>query len=128
MRNNTVETLIAAAVIIVAVGFFLFAYNSTHGGYQGTYQVNAALASVDGITTGADVRLHGIKIGTVTAITLDTKSYKPVATLALRDDVHFTDDSRARIAAGILNGNPYLAIDPGRDGKMLPADATWKAN
>jgi len=126
MQNNTVETLIAAAVIAVAVGFFLFAYNSTHGGSYNTYEVKAALGNVDGIVTGADVRLHGIKVGSVSGIDLDPKTYKPVVHLALRDDIPITDDSSIRIASGILNGNPYFSIQPGHSGKKLAAGAFWK--
>lgn len=128
MRNNTVETLIAALVIAVAAGFLFFAYNSTHSGEFRTYDVQASLGSVDGIVTGADVRLNGIKIGTVTSIAMDPKTYRPVAQLALRDDIHFSSDSTARIASGILNGNPYLSIQPGRNGTKLVDGSQWKAN
>jgi phospholipid/cholesterol/gamma-HCH transport system substrate-binding protein len=126
MQNNTVETLIAAAVIAVAVGFFFFAYNSTHGGNYNTYEVRAALPSVDGIVSGADVRLHGIKIGSVSGIDLDQKTYKPVVHLSLRSDIPIADDSAVRIASGILNGNPYLSVQPGHSGKMLVAGEVWK--
>lgn len=126
MRNNTVETLIAAAVIAVAVGFLFFAYGQTHDGNFNRYEVQASLGSVDGIVNGADVRLHGIKIGSVTGIDLDPRTYKPVVHLSLRDDVPISDDSSIRIASGILNGNPYLSIQPGRSGKMLVAGEAWK--
>jgi phospholipid/cholesterol/gamma-HCH transport system substrate-binding protein len=126
MQNNTVETLIAAAVIAVAVGFLFFAYGSTHSGNYNTYEVQASLGSVDGIISGADVRVHGIKVGSVSGIDLDPKTYKPVVRLALRDDVPIADDSSVRIASGILNGNPYLSIQPGHSGKMLVAGEAWK--
>jgi phospholipid/cholesterol/gamma-HCH transport system substrate-binding protein len=126
MQNNTVETLIAAAVVVVAAVFLFFAYTSTHSGNFNGYDVQASLANVDGITDGADVRLHGIKIGTVTSIAMDPKTYKPVVHLSIRSDVHISDDSSIRIASGILNGNPYLAIQPGRDGRMLGPGAVWK--
>lgn len=126
MQNNTVETLIAAAVIAVAVGFLFFAYGSTHSGNYNTYEVQASLGSVDGIISGADVRVHGIKVGSVSGIDLDPKTYKPVVRLALRDDVPIADDLSVRIASGILNGNPYLSIQPGRSGKTLVAGEAWK--
>ena len=126
MRNNTVETLIAAAVIAVAAGFFLFAYNATHGGSYSTYEVKALLASVDGIAVGADVKIHGIKVGSVSAIELDPKTYKPIVHLSLRDDIPLSDDSSIRIASAIFNGNPYFSIQPGRNGKALVAGETWK--
>jgi phospholipid/cholesterol/gamma-HCH transport system substrate-binding protein len=128
MQNNTVETLIAALVVAVAAAFLFFAYSSTHSGNFNTYGVQASLGSVDGIVAGADVRLHGIKIGSVTSVAMDPKTYKPIAHLALRNDIHISSDSSAKIASGILNGNPYLSVQPGRNGKMLGDGSQWKAN
>lgn len=126
MQNSTVETLISAAVVVVAAVFLFFAYTSTHTGSFNGYEIKASLASVDGIENGADVRLHGIKIGSVTSIAMDSKTYKPVVHISIRNDIHISDDSSIRIASGILNGNPYLAIQPGHDGRMLAAGAVWK--
>ena len=63
MQNNTFETLMGAVVILVAAGFLYFAYTSTSVGSLGGYELGARFASADGIATGTDVRLHGIKIG-----------------------------------------------------------------
>ena len=42
MKNSTVETLIGAAVIVIAFGFFIFAYNTSDAGNKaGGYQVTA---------------------------------------------------------------------------------------
>src|ERR1700730_9911347 len=65
MQNNTFETLMGAVVILVAAGFLYFAYTSTSVGSLGGYELGARFASADGIATGTDVRLHGIKIGRV---------------------------------------------------------------
>jgi phospholipid/cholesterol/gamma-HCH transport system substrate-binding protein len=128
MQNNTVETLIAAAVVVVAATFLFFAYTSTHTGSFNGYDVQASLNSVDGIEPGADVRLHGIKIGSVKSIEMNPKTYKPVVYLTIRDDIHLSQDSTARIASSLLNGNPFLSVQPGHNGKMLAAGAVWKAN
>ena len=128
MQNNTVETLIAAAVVVVAAVFLFFAYTSTHAGSFNGYDVQASLSSVDGIEPGADVRLHGIKIGSVTSIAMDPKTYKPVVHLSIRDDIHLSQDSSARIASSLLNGNAFLSVQPGHSSKTLAAGAVWKAN
>ena len=126
MQNNTVETLIAAAVIAVAMGFLFFAYGSTHSGNYNTYEVQASLGSVDGIVSGADVRVHGIKVGSVSGIDLDPKTYKPVVRLALRNDVRSRTTLPSASRPELLNGNPYLSIQPGHSGKMLVAGEAWK--
>jgi phospholipid/cholesterol/gamma-HCH transport system substrate-binding protein len=124
MQNNTVETLIGALVVAVAVGFLFFAYNTTHTGSFNAYDLKASFNSADGIASGADVRLHGIKIGTVSSIDLDSKSYAAIVHLSIRDDVHIPDDSSVKVISSLLGGNSYLSIQPGGSDRMLAAGDT----
>src|SRR5438128_2294374 len=78
MQNNTVETLMGAIVVAVAALFLFYAYSSTGAGRVSGYDLEARFASADGITSGTDVRLHGIKIGTVSSMNLDPKTYQAV--------------------------------------------------
>lgn len=119
MQNNTVETLIGALVVAVAVGFLFFAYTSTGGANLNGYDLKASFNSADGIATGADVTLHGIKIGTVSSIDLDPKTYQAIVHISIRRDVHIPDDSSIKVISSLLGGNSYLAIEPGGDEKML---------
>lgn len=113
MQNNTVETLIGAVVIVVAATFLVFAYTSTGAGGVSGYDLSARFASVDGVTNGTDVRLHGIKIGTVSSLTLDTKTYMAVAHLSIRKDVELPEDSSVKITSAGILGSSYVAISPG---------------
>lgn len=121
MQNNTVETLIGAIVVAVAAAFLFFAYSSTQSGTINGYDVKASFGSADGIATGADVRLHGIKVGTVSSIELDPKNYDAIVHLSLRNDVHVPDDSSIKVISSLLGGNSYLSIQPGGSDKMLGA-------
>src|SRR5689334_13773235 len=108
MQNNSaVETLIGAAVIAIAVAFLTFAYSST--GYEVTAKFNRA----DGVNVGTDVRLSGIKVGTVARMALDPMTYNAVVTIALQSNVKLPDDSSARITSEGLLGNQYISIEPG---------------
>jgi phospholipid/cholesterol/gamma-HCH transport system substrate-binding protein len=119
MQNNTVETLIGAIVVMVAAAFLFFAYTSTGSGSVSGYDVQARFTSADGISPGTDVRLHGIKIGTVSALTLDPKTYMAIAHLSVRNDVQLPDDSAVKITSSGLLGNSYIAIQPGGSDKNL---------
>ena len=119
MHNNTVETLIGALVVAVAAGFLFFAYTTTHSGSMHGYDLKASFNSADGIATGADVRLNGIKIGTVSSLDLDPKTYQAIVHLSVRDDIHVPDDSSIKVVSSLLGGNAYLAIQPGGSDKML---------
>ena len=119
MQNSIVETLIGAAVIAVAAFFLVFAYSSTGSGPVSGYDVVAKFNRVDGVNVGTDVRMSGIKVGTVEKMSLDPKSYNAVVTLALENSVKLPDDSSVRITSEGLLGNQYLSIEPGASMEMI---------
>ncbi|HEX3860372.1 MAG TPA: outer membrane lipid asymmetry maintenance protein MlaD [Stellaceae bacterium] len=121
MQNNTVETLIGAIVVAVAAGFLFFAYTTTGSGSVSGYDITARFSSADGISSGTDVRLHGIKIGTVADITLDPKTYMAIAHLSVKNDVQIPDDSAVKITSSGLLGSSYVAIQPGGSDKNIKA-------
>lgn len=120
MQNRTVETLIGAIVVFVAAGFLYFAYTSTSEGGLTGYEVTAQFSRVDGLSIGTDVRLSGIKIGTVSALSLNPKNYLAVAHLSIRNDVQLPDDSSVKITSSGILGNAYLSVTPGGSDKMIP--------
>jgi phospholipid/cholesterol/gamma-HCH transport system substrate-binding protein len=121
MQNTTFETIMGAFVILVAAGFLYFAYTSNSAGSLGGYDLNARFASADGIATGTDVRLHGIKIGRVSSLDLDPKTYAAVVHVSIRDDVKIPEDSSIKVTSAGIMGSSYLAIQPGGSEKMLAA-------
>lgn len=122
-NNNAVETLIGAAVVIVAVGFLVFAYSNTSAGGLGGYPLDARFSSADGITSGTDVRLHGIKIGSVSSVDLDPRTYLAIVHMSIRSDVPIPDDSAVKVTSTGLLGNAYLSIQPGGSSKNLQPGA-----
>jgi len=113
MQNSLVETLIGAAVIAVAALFLSYAYTSTGAGSVSGYEVMAKFNRADGVNVGSDVRLSGIKVGTVAKLALDSMTYNAVVTIALENSVQLPDDSSVRITSEGLLGNQYLSIEPG---------------
>jgi phospholipid/cholesterol/gamma-HCH transport system substrate-binding protein len=122
MQNNTVETLIGAVVVIVAAVFLYFTYTATSSGSVSGYEINARFAAVDGINVGTDVRLHGIKVGSVSSLTLDPKSYMAVARLTIHNGIEIPDDSSAKITSSGILGSSYISISPGGSDTMLAAN------
>lgn len=120
MGSKTLETLIGAAVIAIAVVFFVFAYRESGVAKVNGIDVTASFSTVGGLKTGADVRISGIKVGTVTGLELGTPPfYGAVVTLSLRDDLDLPDDSSASIASeGLLGGN-FVSLSPGGSPEVL---------
>ena len=62
---------------------------------------------------GSDVRLAGVKIGTVTDIALNAETYRADMALRMNDGVQIPDDSAIVISSeGLLGGN-FVEISPG---------------
>ncbi len=120
MATKVVETLIGAIVLIVAVFFVAFAYQSTGGTVTSDgYELTARFARVDGLATGSDVRLSGIKVGTVIDQTLDTETYDAIVRMTIRDDIKVPDDTAVKIASDGLLGDTYISLEPGGSDDML---------
>lgn len=119
--SKTVETIIGALVVAVAVAFLYFGYTSTSEGSLTGYTVSATFSRVDGLAVGTDVRMSGIKIGTVSSLSLNPKTYLAVAHLTINNNVKLPDDSSIKITSSGILGNSYLSITPGGSDKMIAA-------
>jgi phospholipid/cholesterol/gamma-HCH transport system substrate-binding protein len=126
MQNGFVETLIGAAVVIVAVGFFYYGWNTTGSGTVAGYEVAARFDRVGGISVGTDVKMSGIKIGTVTSQELDQKSYRALVRMNIRNDIKLPEDSSVKVASEGLLGGAYLAVAPGGSDTMMVAGSEFE--
>lgn len=115
MANNAIETVMGAVVLAVAGGFLYFAYNNSNVKPVEGYSVSAAFSNISGIAPGSSVRVGGIKIGVVEALTLDPKSYQAVAKLRIGSDFKLPKDSSAAVQSAGLLGEKFLAVEPGGD-------------
>ena len=76
---------------------------------------------MDGLGIGTDVRLSGIKIGSVSDLTLDPKTYLVTVHMNIRDDIKIPDDSSLMVTSSGLLGSSYISLTPGGNDKMLAA-------
>lgn len=115
MAGQTTEVLVGAGVLAVAAGFLFFAGESTGFGRgpSGTYELSARFRSAQGIALGTDVRLAGVKVGTVTGMVLDPKDFRARVNFTVDDKIELPDDSRAAVSSDGLLGGSYLELDPG---------------
>ncbi len=122
MKRNVVETLVGALVLLIAGGFAFFAYNNAGIAHSGdSYTVIAKFERADGVKSGSDVRVGGVKVGVVNNTTLDTKTYQAHIEMAIDNNVKLPSDSSAQIVSDGLLGGKYIAIVPGAEEDMLKA-------
>ena len=119
MGRNVVETIVGALVLVVAGVFVFYAFaKSDRGGADG-YEITARFGRIDGLKRGADVTLSGVKIGTVTAVDLDFKTYQAIVHMALTSRIQVPVDTNAKIVSESLLGGMVVVLDPGGDKTMI---------
>ena len=115
MTHTTSEVILGGVVLAGALAFGVYTLQSADiplGGNRG-YDLQASFRSVEGVRVGTDVRMAGVKVGSVTAISLDLDTFRAETTVTLRRDVLVPDDSAILVASeGLLGGN-YVEISPG---------------
>ena len=114
MSENRLEVLTGAAVLAVAVGFFLWAgQGHSLGASASGYPLKASFRSVEGISVGTDVRMAGVKVGTITDIALNPQTFFADTTVAMKSGIEITDDRQILIATEGLFGCAFVEILPG---------------
>ena len=126
MSQNTTEVVTGAAVLAIAVGFLVFVANSTGlSRAAGGYDLTASFRNADGIQVGTDVRLAGVKVGTVTGLALNPETYRADTTITVSGDVEIPDDSAIAVSSeGLLGGN-FVQILPGGSPFAMEAGAEF---
>lgn len=114
MADQRLEILAGAVVIAVALGFAIYAGRDNGMAAQaGSYPLKASFRSVEGVAVGADVKLAGVKIGTITGLVLNPETYMADATIAVDKAIQLPTDSAIVISQEGLLGGTYVEILPG---------------
>ena len=115
--SHTTEVVTGSAVLAAAVGFFLYAGQIV--GFSGageSHSYSASFRSADGISVGTDVRLGGVKVGAVTSIDLNPKTFRAEAAFSVQSDVALPDDTAILISSeGLLNLSLVLKLKTRKD-------------
>ena len=114
MRQNILETIIGFIVIVVALVFFVFAYNSAYKTKDNMYNLFARFESVEGVSKGSDIMLAGIKIGKVKSLTLDP-DYFALMEMDIENSIQLSTDSQVAVVSSGFLGSKYVSVTPGGD-------------
>lgn len=106
-------------VIFVAAFFLYFAYQVSDLQVVKGYDINARFLKVGGLNVGSDVRINGIKVGTVIAQNLDPEDYVADVKLSISSNIQLPKDSVVSIVSDGLVGNKFIKIEPGKSKEFL---------
>ena len=112
--HNATEVVVGGAVLAAAIAFVAYATQST--GFARSpegYELSASFRSLEGVNIGTDVRLAGVKVGSVLDMSLDPKSFRAETTFAIEETVELPEDTAAVISSEGLLGGSFVELLPG---------------
>ncbi len=121
MAPETRETLVGAVVVLALFVVLGFSYGGGKAAARSAatgYLVEATFNRIDGLAVGDEVRLGGVRIGTVEDQVLGG-DYRATVTLRLESPVPLPTDTAAAIHTDGLFGSKYVELQPGAEEDML---------
>lgn len=115
MSHNMTEVLTGGGVLAVAAGFFLYMaqVGGISTGASGDATYTASFRSAEGIGVGTDVRLAGVKVGSVLDMDLDPATFRAETVLSVDKAVALPDDTAVIISSEGLLGGSFVELLPG---------------
>jgi len=118
--DNKIETIVGFLIVLVAIVFMVFTYKVADvKKFVETYKLRASFAQVAGVIVGSDVMLSGIKVGSVSYLTLDPNTYRAIMTVSIKKDVKIPDDSSISVLSNGLLGEKYVSVNVGASDTMF---------
>ncbi|MGE3771242.1 MAG: outer membrane lipid asymmetry maintenance protein MlaD [Bdellovibrionales bacterium] len=120
MGRSVFETILGALVLVVAIGFLAMAYQKSDSGVvDDGYMLTAQFTRIDGLKSGADVMLSGVKVGNVLKQRLNPETFMAELTLTLDGHIRLPKDTVALIASEGLMGGKYISLEVGGEEQVL---------
>ncbi|OHC77510.1 MAG: outer membrane lipid asymmetry maintenance protein MlaD [Rhodospirillales bacterium RIFCSPLOWO2_12_FULL_58_28] len=113
MGRNAVETVLGAVVLLAAAVFVQFAYSTAEVKAVEGYGISAVFYKIGGLSKGSDVRINGIKVGTVVGNSLNPENYDAVVKMTITPEIKLPTDTVAIIASEGMMGDKYVRLEPG---------------
>ena len=119
MNKKPVETIMGIVVLVVATLFMVFAYRVSDLQVVKGYELRARFLKVGGLNTGADVRINGIKVGTVISQKINPMDYMVDMKLSILPNIQLPTDSTISVVGDGLMGDKFIKIEPGQSTEKL---------
>lgn len=117
--HNFFDFLVGTIVLVVAITFLVISFKSSKISSDNGYKILAKFDNADGINIGSDIKISGVKIGTIAEQNLDSDSFQAVLKFNIYNHIKIPSDSSAKIVSEGLLGSKYIAITPGGNDEFL---------
>lgn len=119
-KRSIAEIAAGAGVLLVALGFL--GYAVLHGGrapQMDGQALSAEFDRVDGLNAGSDVKIAGVKVGSVVSMRIDPQSFQAQVTMRVQPGLRLPTDTSAEVQSEGLLGGKYISLVPGGSERLL---------
>jgi phospholipid/cholesterol/gamma-HCH transport system substrate-binding protein len=124
MGRAAVETIMGAVVLLIAGFFVVFAYSAADLSDVQGHHYKASFGSLGALRPGNDVRIGGVKVGTVLRQRINPKNFRAEITFTVRKEIRMPADTEASVTSEGLIGGKYLRLVVGTSKKRLAPGGT----
>jgi phospholipid/cholesterol/gamma-HCH transport system substrate-binding protein len=121
-RQDNQEVIVGAAVVAITMALAILIHSWPQMAGASGYDLDAKLAKTDGLAVGSEVRVSGVKVGSITSMVLDPNSYLATVHMNIQGKIKLPVDSTLQVMTSEVIGNPYVAIFPGKAAAMLSSN------
>ena len=118
-KRGFAELLAGAAVLLATGGFLFYAAANTGRTVTGGTRLQARFENIGAIGPGADVRIGGVKVGSVTGTAIDPQTFQAILSFTVQGNLKLPTDSSATISSGGLLGGGFVSVTPGGADALL---------
>ncbi len=121
MNQEIREIVIGAATVVLLVGAMVgmnTRFELSEAGTDAGLVIRAKFNKIDGLDEGSEVRLGGIRIGYVSAMSLDDQ-FSAVLAFTIDKSVLLPTDTSAAIHTDGLFGSKFVVLEPGAEEALL---------
>ena len=113
-KKINLEYALGLLILIISI-ISIFYYSSKLNLFKkmDTLQINSSFFDIGNINIGNDVKINGVKVGEITAISLDQESYMAIITSTVDQSIKIPNDSKFKIYNNGFIGSPYIEIELG---------------
>lgn len=117
MVSKKIELLVGLFAAIGIAALLMLALKVANSGIAGngnTYQLYAKFDNIGGLKVRSPIKVGGVVIGRVNAISLDSEDYTPLVTLEIFAEYNnFSEATSVSILTAGLLGEQYVGLLPG---------------
>ncbi len=122
-RQAKIEIGVGLLVILAVAALFMIAMKVSNFSAmlqdRPTYTLKAYFDNIGGLKVRAPVKLSGVVIGRVSAISIDPDNYRALVTMRIDRAYQLPLDTSAAILTSGLLGDQYIGLEPGGDEEYL---------